>query len=278
MATTVLPLGVETSSKPSTDSWLKASAWAWCVTAVIGQMAFIYFIVAFYGPSTASGNFADWNKKNLITGHVPGDTAGNLQFAVHVLMGAMITASGALQLLPQIRRYVPALHRWNGRFYIMMALLMSLGGMSLVWVRGTYLTLTGALGISLLGVLLMGAAIMAWRTAVARDFRNHPRWALRTFLLANGVWFQRIGYMAWILVNRGPVGIGKRMDGPFDLFWGFGSFLLPLAVLELYFFVRDRGGARAKSAMAGGLVVLTLLTALGIGGAYMLMWRPVLLR
>jgi hypothetical protein len=46
-------------------------------------------------------------------------------------------------------------------------------------------------------------------------------------------WFFRVGVFAWIIVNRGPVAIGESFDGPFIRFWGFGCYLLPLAVLEL---------------------------------------------
>jgi len=70
--------------------------------------------------------------------------------------------------------------------------------------------------------------------------------------------------------------MGKRMDGPFDLFWGFGSFLIPLAVLQLYLMARDRPGAVGKLTMSAVLVACALLTGLGSFGAYMFMWKPAL--
>jgi hypothetical protein len=66
------------------------------------------------------------------------------------------------------------------------------------------------------------------------------------------------------------------MDGPFDIFWGFGEFMIPLAVLELYFRSRDAALAPAKGAMAAALLALTGLMAVGIVGAWLFMWRPVL--
>jgi hypothetical protein len=82
--------------------------------------------------------------------------------------------------------------------------------------------------------------------------------------------------MAWIILNRGPVGIGDQMDGPFDIIWGFAEFVLPLAVLEIYLRTTDRSraSARAKAALAGALFVLTVVTGTGIVGAFLHMWLP----
>lgn len=255
---------------------LNGAAKLWFVAAAVGQLAFAFYIAGFYGGPTLRGNFEAWNRKSLITGYVAGDRAGNLYFAAHVLMAGLITVGGVLQLVPRIRARAPWLHRWNGRLYVLVAFLMALGGLWLVWARGTYLTYSGAAGISLNALLIMGCAALAVRCARGRKVDAHRRWALRLFLSANGVWFQRLGYMAWIIINQGPVGIGKRMDGPFDIFWGFGCYLVPLAALELYLLTKDRAGARGKVAMATGLFVMTLVMSVGVVGAYLIMWRPLL--
>ena len=263
--------------RPVADTALKAAARLWFLTAVVGQALFVYYIVVHYAGPTLLGHFESWNSRDLIKGYVAGDKIGNLGFAVHVLVAGLITASGALQLFPQIRVRAPAFHRWNGRFYLLAALLMSIDGLWLVWVRGTYLHLLGAFGSSLLASLTLISASMTLRYALARRIDIHQRWALRTFLLVNGVWFQRIGYMGWIILAQGPVGMGKRMDGPFDIIWGFGAYLIPLAVLELYLRARDQaGGGAGKLAMAAVLTVCAVLTGIGIFGAWMFMWKPAL--
>lgn len=254
------------------DRALRAAAILWFGVAAIGQIAFVWFIVAFYGPSTLSGRFEDWNRRGLITGHVPDDDVGNWQFAVHVLLAALITAGGLIQLIPWIRTHAPRLHRWNGRVYLALAVIMALGGLWMVWVRGSYLTVTGAVSVSLLAVLMLLSAAMTLRHAMARRFGQHRRWALRTFLLVNGVWFQRVGYMAWIILNAGPVGIGERMDGPFDVILGFAIFVVPLAVLELYFHATERGRLALKWATAAFLTLLTAVMAVGIFGTIAIMW------
>ena len=64
---------------------LRATARLWFVTAIIGQWAFLYYIAAFYGPSTLTGHFEAWRRNTMLTmSYVPGDTVGNLAFAGHV--------------------------------------------------------------------------------------------------------------------------------------------------------------------------------------------------
>jgi hypothetical protein len=259
------------------DTALAAVARLWFAAAVIGQWAFVAYIAGFYGAPTLRGDFEAWRRNhNLITGYVAGDEVGNLAFAAHVLLAALITTSGALQLIPTLRARAPALHRWNGRVYLLTAVLMALGGLWLVWVRGTWLNIYGLAGSTMLAGLILLSAGMTVRNAVARRIDAHRRWALRLFLVANGVWFQRIGYTAWMILNRGPVGIGDHMDGPFDIVWSFAAYLLPLAILELYLRTRDHGTPPGKAAMAASLLTLTGVMGVGIAGAYMFMWRPLL--
>jgi hypothetical protein len=259
------------------DAALAAAARIWFVTAVIGQWAFVYYIGVFYGPPTLAGHFEAWRRNhNLITGYVAGDRVGNLYFAAHVLLAALITASGALQMIPGLRARAPGFHHWNGRVYVATAFLMALGGLWLVWVRGTYLNVYGLAGSTMLASLIMLSAVMTVRNAMARRIAAHHRWALRLFIVANGVWFQRIGYTAWMILNQGPVGIGKHMDGPFDIVWSFAASLLPLAVLEVYLRTRDRGAAPGKAAVGAALLALTGVMAVGVGGAFLFMWRPML--
>jgi hypothetical protein len=252
---------------------LALAAKAWFAATALGQLAFAAFILLFYYPRAFSGNFAAWNDKPLIDGHIAGDTAGNLGFAMHVVLAAVITLCGLVQLIPVVRTRWPRLHRLSGRTFLASAMILALGGLVLVWVRGTYFNLPGALAISMDAGLILGCGAMAWRTALARDFAAHRRWALRTFVVASGVWFMRVGYMVWALATGGA-GIGKAMDGPFDLFWIFGAHLLPLALLELYLAADRRGSPAARQAMAALLVMGSVAILAGSVGAWLAMWSP----
>lgn len=254
------------------DIALKAAAGFWYLVAVIGQLMFASYIVVFYGSSAVQGNFSAWNKV-MPRGFVPGDTVGNSVIALHLLFAVYITVGGAIQLVPRIRDRAPSIHRWNGRIYIPTAFVMSIGGLYLVWVRGTVGDLSQHISISLNAVLIMLCAAMTLRYALTYEIEVHRRWALRLFLVVSGVWFFRVGLMFWILINGGPVGFDpKTFQGPALTVIAFGQYLLPLAVLELYLYARDRGGASVRLAMAAGLFVLTVAMGVGIFGAAMGMW------
>jgi uncharacterized membrane protein len=252
------------------DKALRTSARLWLLVALIGQWVFLYYISAVYGPSSLQGNFQSWSRnKFLIKGYVPGDTAGNLVFAAHALLAGVIAFGGTLQLLPQIRSRAMAFHRWNGRVFLVTSLGVSVSGLYMIWVRGATTSLTGSVAISLNAVVIIICAILAWRSALTHNVAAHRRWALRTFMVANGQWFFRVGLFAWIILNHGHA-------GAFFNYWGFGCYLLPLAVLEIYLRARENAAPSARFAMAVALIVCTLLTGLGILGVTNFMWRPLL--
>lgn len=272
MSTAALTPAVNTRSAAVA---LVVSARLWFAVAVVGQALFLTYILAFYVPSTLSGNFAAWAKNtSLITGYVPGDTAGNLAFGAHVLMAAVITFGGTVQLVPQIRARAPQVHRWVGRAFMTTAIAASVVGLWLVWVRGTGEELP-ALGITLDAVLILAFAGLAWRAAVTRNFAAHRRWAMRTFIVANGVWFLRLGMVVYGLA-RSVVGDALPRSGAFFEVWNFGAYLVPLAILELYFLAQVRGGSAGRFAMAGGLALASVLMAIGIAGSWVGMFGRVL--
>ncbi|WP_395682963.1 DUF2306 domain-containing protein [Dokdonella sp.] len=253
---------------------LKAAATSWFVVAVLGQLLFVAYVIGFYGRAALQGRFEAWNKV-LPHGYVAGDTFGNLVVSLHLAFATVVIVGGALQLMPAVRRVAPAFHRWNGRIYLASVLLMSVGGLVMVWTRGTVGDLSQHVAISINALLIIAFAGMAFRHALARRIDLHRRWALRLFLVVGGVWFFRIGLMAWIVVNRGPVGFDpKTFAGPFLTFLAFAQYVLPLAVLELYLRAQAGRGSLQRVAVAGGLFALTLLTAGGIVAASMIMWLP----
>src|SRR5260221_5490072 len=247
------------------DTALKRAVWFWYLVAVIGQWAFVFYIVAVYGPSTFAGNFQAWNKNPIFRmGYVAGDIAGNLAFGAHTLLAAVITFGGGLQLIPQIRARAISVHRWIGRVLVVALLGLSVSGVYMKTVRGARGSAVEAASTILNALLIITFAVLAWRAARSHEIPTHRRWALRTYLVANAQWFRQVGVLAWIIVNLGrPVGITEDFEGPFMYFWDFGCYLLPLAVLELYLRVQERPGPRRRLAMASALVVFSLLMGLG---------------
>lgn len=258
----------------SSEPALRAVAASWFAVALIGQWLFVQYLALAYAAPTLVGDAAAWNRTRPIIGHVAGDGAGNALFISHVLLAIVISLGGLLQLVAPLRARWPALHRWNGRLFLLTAVLMAAGGLLMTWWRGAQLSLPGAVGISLNALLILAFSAIALHEARRRRIAVHRRWALRAFVVVNGVWFYRLGFMAWIILNQGPRGSTPALDGPFDMSWAFACYLLPLALLELYFLGQRPLGAAARWVIVGVLAVFTALTALGIYGAYQFMWKP----
>jgi hypothetical protein len=254
---------------------LKRATSLWFLTAVAGQWVFVYYIAVFYGPTMVSGDYELWDRnQNMTDGYLAGDAVGNLFFAAHVVLAAVLTFGGALQLVPQIRQRALTFHRWNGRVFMVAALAAGLNGLYLQWIRGTGLRApTGvppAVAITLNAVLILAFAVLAWRAVRSKDIAAHQRWATRLFLVVNGTWFMRVGMRAWIVLT------GGAFDGlTFFHYWSFAAYLLPLALYELYLRAKA-AAAPAQYALAGSLVVLTAIMGLGTVAAFFENWRPLL--
>jgi len=256
------------------ETTLKAATRFWFLVVLIGQSVFAFTVASFYGLSALRGDFHRWNK-SITHGLVPGDTMGNFAVAMHLFSAVVVILAGILQLVPQIRNRFPIFHRWNGRLYVVTAFTISLAGLYMMWIRGSVGDLSQHLGTSLMALLIMLCAAMAVRYARARDFKTHRRWALRLYLVVSASLFIRAGLFLSIFLNHGPFGFDpSTFRGPFLTFISFAQYLVPLAVLEIYFRIQDRGRASGRFAMAAGLFVLTFALGAGIFAVTMAIWLP----
>lgn len=271
-----LPAGTATAAAPARRRFtaLGAAVAAWFTVAAAGQLVFAAYVLALYGGGLAGGALTAWNKVTP-RAYVPGETLGNLVFGSHVLFTVVIVVGGLIQLLPPLRRRAPALHRWNGRLYLLAALVLAVGGVVMMLSRGTVGGFWQQLGTAINGLVIGMLALLAWRAARRGDTATHRRWALRLFLAVAGVWFFRIGLMAWLMIWRAPVGFNPdTFNGPFLVVLAWAQWLVPLLVLQLVFHAQASPSLVLKRATAGLVALLTLLTALGVAGASMLMWLP----
>lgn len=253
------------------DALLNGATSLWFFVMLAGQWVFLYFIASFYGLSTLSGEFAAWDTNPFLShGYVAGDTMGNLAFAGHVLMAAMIVFGGTLQLIPQIRAKAGWLHRWNGRVFLVMAMLVAITGLWMDVTREIVVEgLASNFAISFNGVLVLVLGALAWRAAAGRNFVSHRRWALRAFMVINGVFFLRLLVFGYIVLAQ-----AAPSDLLFDVL-GYLSYLLPLALVELYIRAKEGPGI-ARAAMAGVLLASTAYMAAGIVGYGLIFVRGVL--
>ncbi|MCA0375732.1 MAG: DUF2306 domain-containing protein [Gemmatimonadetes bacterium] len=252
--------------------WMGAS---WLAVMVAGQGVFLLYVLGLYGRATLRGDRAAW-ATTMPRGLVPGDGVGNTAVVAHIALAVVILAAGAVQLLPVVRRRLPALHRWSGRVYLGSCLATSVAGVWLVWARGTVGDTSQHLAITGNALLLVASTVMAWRTARARDIAAHRRWALHVVLFASGVFHFRILLALWLVLHRGPVGFDpQRFAGPFltVLAWSVYVVLPPLGLALVERARRSaRGGVHLAAAV--GLAALTVITAAGVGAAWLLLWAP----
>lgn len=269
------PLSRSPTARAGSDGarLLQRAAALWLAVALAGQLLMALYVIGFYGRAWLAGTPERWNDV-LSTGHVAGDTLGNAVLLGHLAFAVLIILGGAVQLLPPLRRRWPALHRWNGRFYLLAAAVLALGGLYLSWGRGEPGTPALDWGVSSNALAILVCVVLALHHARARRLDAHRRWALRLFLVVSGVWFFRVGLFMWLLLV-GPVGIDfASFSGPTLSALAFLQWLLPLAVLELVLRVQRQGSAVARRATAGLLFACSALSALGIAGAAMGLWLP----
>jgi uncharacterized membrane protein len=247
------------------EKTLNAAAVFWLLATLLGQWAFFIYISVFYGGSAVSGDFEVWNRLNALgrTPYIKGDTAGNFMFLAHALGAGIVALGGALQIIPQIRKHAPAFHRWNGRVFLTTVIALSVSGFYLVWVRSESPTVAGGLPITVNGLLILSFAFLALRAVRSRDLVVHRRWALRLYLVANAQWFLRVGFFSYFVVSSALGHRVQNSDVVFQL-WPYGCYLVPLLVLEIFLRAKDSRSALMKSAMAGCLILLTIVMCVGI--------------
>lgn len=253
---------------------LRLAAAAWYAVAVTGQLIFAAYVLRVYGRALIAGRPELWNK-TMPHAWAPEDPVGNTAAAGHLLLAVVVMLLGAMQLVPALRRRAPSVHRWSGRVFVVAAMAMTVSGAYMLFVLPPIGDRGSQWPMDVNAVLILAFGSLAWRDALARRFEQHRRWALRLYLVVSGVWFFRIGLMAWIIANRGPAGFDpETFTGPTITTLAIAQWALPLLVLEPYLRVRTNGGPRARLAMTAVLVLATLLTAFGIGCATAAMWLP----
>lgn len=242
--------------------------------SVIGQCMFVYYIIAFYGGVVVTGNY---EKINEALGHgiIEGDGMGNFMLAVHLFLAVIITLGGPIQFFSAIRNRFPSFHRWNGRIYYVTAFLITFAGLYMIYTRGAHGGITGLLGNTLNAILILTFSVLAWRSAMNKQFIDHKKWAIRAFLMVSGVWFFRIGYGLWILLTGFTApGVNANLTGPFDIFLSFGHSIIPLLIIELYFFAKTHSSHQITNRAAAFFGLLSLLMLAGIAMVVMIFWLP----
>ncbi len=253
---------------------LQVSAMLWFIVAVTGQWFFVAYLLVYYGARLAGGGLAALSETTLRGGYVPGAAVGNVAVASHVLLAILIQGGGPLQLVPAIRKRAPVFHHWTGRIFLVAVVLNAISGLYMNWVRGIG---GGALDVAsntVVALFVFAFAAQALRHAMAREIGAHRRWALRLFLVSSAVWFVRVGvYGSVFLADQFGIDFGTISSQVFAVM-NVAKLLVPLGLLELYFWAQRRAGSIGRIAVASVLVTATAVMGLGIYAVTTLRWLP----
>lgn len=108
-------------------------------------------------------------------------TNRRIVLTVHVIAAPLALALGAMNMIDRRRKKRRVLHRWTGRAYGVSILVGSVSG--LIMAIGAEGGIIAGLGFGALAILWFVTTAQAIRFAIARDFKSHRRWMIRSFAL-----------------------------------------------------------------------------------------------
>jgi uncharacterized membrane protein len=118
--------------------------------------------------------------------HVPSGVLDNanlkpIGIEVHITASAFAMLTGAFQFNRTLRNRAKTFHRWLGRIYVAACLVGGTAGGAIA-MGSTAGPVAGAgfLGLAIFWVLF---TLMAWISAMRKDFTSHERWMIRSFAL-----------------------------------------------------------------------------------------------
>jgi hypothetical protein len=262
---------INTSAAPlrSPDRTLTRAAASWFATYTIGHWLFLAYVIYVFGSSAATGQFEAWNER-LHPGYVPGDQAGNLIVAAHLVFAVLVLGAGPLQLIPALREQWPVAHRWTGRIYLLSVMVATLSGLYMLFARdiGSWSLKVGFL---LQALLIIAFGAMAFVHARAHRIAQHRRWALRFFMVSSVALSYRVIFMIWFAATGG-LGIDMSTgEGAFLDFMAIGQFL-PLLLLEAYFIAQESRSRLGQMVLSAVLVLSAASTAGGVAMLSLGLW------
>jgi hypothetical protein len=108
--------------------------------------------------------------------------AHRVSLYLHVFASAVALSLGAFQFSPRLRAMQPAVHRWIGRVYLGVGVLI--GGVSgLVMATHAFGGTAARLGFGCLAIVWLSTGACAYAAIRTRNVVSHRRWMVRNFSL-----------------------------------------------------------------------------------------------
>lgn len=165
--------------------------------------------------------------------YTPGGTVANIAIFSHMILGAVAMVLVPFQPVAWLRRRYPWLHRIAGRVIVTASIVVALGGLAYIALRGTIAGPLMDAGFALYGALMLCCAVQALRHARAGDVARHSEWALRLAVLVMGSLIFRLHYVIWYSLTDG-LWSNAQLTGPFDQVQYFAFYMPYLAALEIW--------------------------------------------
>lgn len=100
----------------------------------------------------------------------------------HIFASIVALLLGPLQFARSLRQKYSALHRWSGRIYLLLGVLVG-GAAGLYMAQFAYGGLVSRAGFALLALAWLTTGLMAYLTIRRRDILGHRRWMIRNYAL-----------------------------------------------------------------------------------------------
>ena len=165
----------------------------------------------------------------------------------HIVLGGLFIVLAPLQLAGPVRRRFPVLHRWAGRFLLVIGSIAAVTGIYF----GIFLPIAGiaeSIIIALVGILFLVAIMRGFRAIRRRDAARHREWMLRAFGVMVAVPATRV--MGAVLdVALAPTGISSARLFVIDL---WVTWALVIGLTEWW--IRHTRSAAGVAVVAGRVV------------------------
>jgi hypothetical protein len=103
----------------------------------------------------------------------------------HVLSGLVLALLIPIQLSARVRRRFPVVHRWLGRFLLLVGMVVGVSAYGMMWAPvGGWLETSAT---SIYGTAFLGALVTAWWHIRRGDVTRHREWMLRAVGIVLGI-------------------------------------------------------------------------------------------
>lgn len=122
---------------------------------------------------------------------------------LHRLLGLSLLFVGMLQFSPRIRSARPQLHRWLGRTFLSLALVVAASAL-VIALGYPYVGSQEQVFVVTVAIMAIGLAGMAWQRVRQRRFVQHREWMIRTLALFFFIAVQRLYTLPFLLLTDWP--------------------------------------------------------------------------